>query len=191
MAASSEGKKDLNVLSTGTDRSVVMAELGQPIASDWLVEQKPAATDGAPLGLGAQPNAYPVGSKPPVSAGLTGSSPQPQYIETRRRYDIFSFVMERSAASNTGRAVAYGAAAVFTLGLSELVTTPLEGGVGDAGERRFRIVYDQNDRVDYVEGLVEGNKRVRVGEEVVSEAKADKAAAERHRQNNADRLDAQ
>ena len=41
----------------------------------------------------------------------------------RRRYDIFSFVQGRSTASNAGRAVFYGAAAVFTLGLSEVIAT--------------------------------------------------------------------
>ena len=187
MAASSEGKKDLSVLRQGTDRTVVLAELGEPVATDWLVKQQPVATP--PIGLTPQPSRAASTVQPSIYSAA--AAPQPPGVETKRRYDIFSFVMERSAASNTGRAVAYGAAAVVTLGLSELLTTPLESGVGDAGERRFRIVYDQNDRVDYVEALNDDNKWVRVGETVVSKAEADKAADERHRQNNQDRLDAQ
>lgn len=62
-------------------------------------------------------------------------------------YDIFRFVQGRSTGSNVGRAVFYGAAAVLTLGLSEVVTTPVEGAVGDQGEIRLRVDYGPDGRL--------------------------------------------
>ena len=61
-----------------------------------------------------------------------------------RRYDVFSFTQGRSGASNAGRAIFYGAAAVFTLGLSEVIMTPAEMLVGDQGKLRLRTHYDIN-----------------------------------------------
>ncbi|MEM0989265.1 MAG: hypothetical protein AAGK00_10325 [Pseudomonadota bacterium] len=60
---------------------------------------------------------------------------------TLNRYDVFKFTQGRSDASNAGRAVFYGAAAVLTLGLSEVIATPLEMAVGDQGELRLRTTY--------------------------------------------------
>ncbi len=97
MAANSEGKKDLGVLTSGTPRDDVLAEFGSPVAS---------------------------------------------IKEADDNYDIFKFTQERSDESNAGRAILYGTAAVLTLGLSEVVATPLEAVAGDAGEMQIRANYD-------------------------------------------------
>lgn len=106
MAASGERKRDLDLLSPGTSRDVILAEFGSPMATIDEIE-----------------------------------------AETPQRYDIFSFVQGRSSGSNAGRAVFYGAAAVLTLGLSEVIATPLEGAVGDVGEIKLRTNYNQDWRL--------------------------------------------
>lgn len=70
-----------------------------------------------------------------------------------QRYEIFHFTRERSDASNLSRAAAYGVAGILTFGLSELVTTPLEVGVGDKGTVTLRVFYDAADRVNRVDAL--------------------------------------
>lgn len=102
MAASSEGKKDLDIVRPGASRDIVLAEFGTPVAS---------AT------------------------------------ENGENFDLFRFTRERSTGSNAGRAVAYGAAAVLTLGLSEVVATPLEAGVGDAGVMSLKVFYNEAGQV--------------------------------------------
>ena len=62
-------------------------------------------------------------------------------------FDLYRFTRNRSTASNTGRAVLYGAAAFMSLGLSEVVTTPLEGVVGDAGTMSLKTYFDENNRL--------------------------------------------
>lgn len=52
-----------------------------------------------------------------------------------------------------GKAVLYGTAAVFTLGLSEVITSPLEGAAGQGAEMKTRVIYDANLQVDDVEVL--------------------------------------
>jgi len=44
------------------------------------------------------------------------------------------------------RALGYGTAAVFTLGLSEVVTTPLEGALQDEDQLAVEAVCDSNDQ---------------------------------------------
>lgn len=112
---------------------------------------------------------------PITSDWIETAALSPDAEPKRERVDIFKFLLERSSASNSGRAVAYGAAAVLTLGLSELVTTPLEAGVGDAGERRCRIVYDEDDRVSRIESFDDG-EWIPVGEDVAAAAERDDEA---------------
>lgn len=102
MAATGGGKRDLDVLSPGTPRDMVLAEIGTPVSS--------ASDDG-------------------------GS------------FDLFRFERKRSTASNTGRAILYGTAAVFTLGLSEVIATPLEGAVGSAGTMSLKTYYDDSNNL--------------------------------------------
>ena len=125
MAASGEQKRDMNILAPGTHRDIILAEFGSPVSS---IDELVAAEVQAQTGDEVVATATPAPSTPPL----------------RRRYDIFKFVQGRSTASNAGRAVFYGAAAVFTLGLSEVVATPLEYAVGDQGEIRLRTNYDDD-----------------------------------------------
>lgn len=81
---------------------------------------------------------------------------QPIVTETApdgRKYDVFKFYQGQHGAVKAAKAVTYGAAAVVTLGLSELVTTPLEGTAGSGAEIKLRVLYDSDDRVDEVEVL--------------------------------------
>ncbi len=70
-----------------------------------------------------------------------------------RRYDIFSFKQGQHGAAKAGKAVFYGVAAVATLGISELITSPLEGAAGKGAQIKARVIYDGNNKVDEVEIL--------------------------------------
>jgi hypothetical protein len=108
-ATSGPESKDLSVLNPGTERYLVLAELGQPVVTESDKEG--------------------------------------------RKYDIFQFRQGQHGAVKAGKAVLYGTAAVLTLGLSEVVASPLEGAAGKGAEMKTRILYDSNDRVDRVEIL--------------------------------------
>lgn len=47
----------------------------------------------------------------------------------------------------------YGVLAVGTLGLSEVVTTPVEGAVGKGAEMQIKVIYDDANRVSAVNVL--------------------------------------
>lgn len=70
-----------------------------------------------------------------------------------RKFDIFTFSQGQHGALKAGKAVLYGTAAVFTLGLSEVVTSPLEGAAGKGAQIKARVLYDGDDKVDQVEVL--------------------------------------
>lgn len=108
-ATSGPESKDLSVLNPGTERYLVLAELGQPAVTETDKEGK--------------------------------------------KYDIFRFRQGQHGAVKAGKAVLYGTAAVFTLGLSEVVASPLEGAAGKGAEMKTRVLYDSNDLVDRVEIL--------------------------------------
>ncbi|HKI52128.1 MAG TPA: hypothetical protein VJ995_08650 [Geothermobacteraceae bacterium] len=81
---------------------------------------------------------------------------QPVVTETGadgRKYDIFKFMQGQHGGVKAGKAVLYGTAAVFTLGLSEVITSPLEGAAGQGAEMKTRVIYDANLKVDDVEIL--------------------------------------
>ncbi len=170
MAVTGEEKKDLGVLAKGTPRSSVLAEFGAPVTS----KRGPVVSSGTALAvppkaetqpeqtasLGTAASAEQSGGQSEAdaltAAALAEHNNQPlAAVEAQEtlaygepnRYDIFSFVQGRSDGSNAGRAVAYGALAVLTLGLSEVVMTPLEAVAGDQGRMKFRVVYDEEDRV--------------------------------------------
>ena len=108
-ATSGPSSKDLSVLKKGTDRYSLLAELGQPIASEKN--------------------------------------------ENGNRVDVFSFVQGQHGAAKAGKGLVYGVLAVGTLGLSELVTSPLEGAAGDGAEIQLKVTYDENDKVSTVDVL--------------------------------------
>ncbi|AXQ29000.1 hypothetical protein D0B54_10010 [Solimonas sp. K1W22B-7] len=97
-------EKDYDVLEVGTDRDLVRAELGQPMAS--------------------------------AAAG---------------NCDIFSFE-EGSGGLKYLRAAGYSLLAIGTLGISEMVTNPVEASVGN-DKVRIRVCYDPQHNVNYSELL--------------------------------------
>ncbi len=73
--------------------------------------------------------------------------------DSGNKVDVFSFVQGTNTAFRAGRAVGYGLLAVGTLGLSELITSPAEGALGDGAEIQVKVTYDTDDAVDEVEVL--------------------------------------
>jgi hypothetical protein len=112
-ALNKEDRKDYSVLEKGTERDLVLAELGVPIVA------------GAPHGSNAD-----------------------------SRCDIFAF-REGVSGAKYARAVGYSFLAVGTLGISEIVTNPVESAIGN-DKIRLRVCYDENLRVDTVSRLEAG-----------------------------------
>ena len=76
---------------------------------------------------------------------------QPVSSETMegKHVDVFSFVQGSSQGAKTGRAFFYGVADVFTLGLFEVVSTPVESAM--SGDKlMYEVTYDANDKVGKV-----------------------------------------
>ena len=75
----------------------------------------------------------------------------PAHSETRdgQRQDIFRFVQGYSTAAKSARAVGHGTASVLTLGLWEVVGTPVEGAF-DGTEMAYLVVYDDEDVAEQV-----------------------------------------
>lgn len=61
-----------------------------------------------------------------------------------KRMDMYEY--ELGNAPSAGRAIGHGVMDILTLGLWEVVGTPIEGFQGE--KRRLAIVYDKNDRVE-------------------------------------------
>jgi len=111
-ATNSPSAKDLSVLGTGTNRFTVLAELGQPIASE-------TDNDGNTV-------------------------------------DVFSFIQGQHGAVKAGKGLLYGALAVGTLGVSEIVTSPLEGTAGNGAQMQVQVNYDRDNKVSKVNTLKDG-----------------------------------
>ncbi|HEX8948570.1 MAG TPA: hypothetical protein VF790_06390 [Dissulfurispiraceae bacterium] len=107
MAAKQPGKKDLAVLKTGTPRSHVIAELGQPVFSE---------------------------------------------IKNGAKADVFAFRQGYSSGVKAGRAFIHGVADVFTLGLWEVVGTPVES-VATGSDLKLQVLYDESDLVQSYETI--------------------------------------
>lgn len=75
----------------------------------------------------------------------------PTHTETRdgQRQDIFRFVQGYSTGARSARAVGHGTASVLTLGLWEVVGTPIEGAF-DGTDMAYLVVYDDEDVADQV-----------------------------------------
>jgi hypothetical protein len=73
----------------------------------------------------------------------------PVQIMTRNgaKVELFSFVQGYSGLEKGGRAVFHGAADVMTLGLWEVVGTPIEGSIANGTKVAVEITYDRDDRV--------------------------------------------
>lgn len=73
-------------------------------------------------------------------------SPINSEIKNGKKVEIYKFVQGYSGGAKAGRAFFHGAADVVTLGLWELVGTPVEGAyTGD--EMAFKVTFDENDKV--------------------------------------------
>jgi hypothetical protein len=76
---------------------------------------------------------------------------KPVSTETRggKKYDIYRFTQGYSGGAKAGRAFAEGVADVFTLGIAEIITTPVES-IADGNLVAYEVSYDKNDLVDEV-----------------------------------------
>lgn len=84
-------------------------------------------------------------------AQLIAEFGSPAHSETRdgKRQDIFRFVQGYSTAAKSARAVGHGTASVLTLGLWEVVGTPVEGAF-DGTEMAYLVIYDAEDVAEQV-----------------------------------------
>ena len=73
-------------------------------------------------------------------------------VRDGKKYEVFKFVQGYSTGAKVGRAMFHGVADVFTLGLWEIVGTPIEG-VFSGDEMAYEVSYDGNDRIDQVTAL--------------------------------------
>jgi hypothetical protein len=69
-----------------------------------------------------------------------------------QKCDVFLFVQGYSSGAKAGRALFHGAADVLTLGLWEVVGTPVET-VASGDEVKCEVFYDENDCVDHIKVL--------------------------------------
>ena len=67
--------------------------------------------------------------------------------------DFFKFIQGQNGAAKAGKGLLYGTLAVTTLGLSEVVTNPVEGTAGAGKEMQIKVTYDAQSKVQNVELL--------------------------------------
>ena len=79
-------------------------------------------------------------------------TPMSTEIVNGQRHDIFSFVQGYHGAVKAGRAVVHGVASIATLGLWEVIGTPVEGAL-NGSQLSVRVAYDPGDRVTQVTPL--------------------------------------
>ena len=68
------------------------------------------------------------------------------------KVDIFAFTQGYSEGAKAVRAVFHGVADVLTLGLWEVVGTPVEA-VADGTAVKVEVCYDEDDKVDFIKVL--------------------------------------
>lgn len=66
-----------------------------------------------------------------------------------KKVDVFAFKQGYSAGAKTGRAVMHGVFDVFSLGLWEVVGTPVES-YASGTDMKLEVTYDGNDQVESV-----------------------------------------
>ena len=69
------------------------------------------------------------------------------------KVDLFKFTQGHHGAAKFGKGLFYGVLAVGTLGISEIVTSPLEGSIGKGAEMQIKVTYDDKDAVAAVNML--------------------------------------
>jgi len=70
-------------------------------------------------------------------------------VKNGKKYEIYRFTQGYSQGNKAARALVEGTADVFTLGVSEVITTPVES-INDGSLRVYEVTYDSNDCVDQV-----------------------------------------
>lgn len=87
-------------------------------------------------------------------AFLVAEFGQPTSTDVRdgKKYDIFRFTQGYSGGAKAGRAFGWGVADVMTLGVAELIGTPVES-IADGNVVAYEVSYDKNDYVDQVISL--------------------------------------
>ncbi|MBU3603710.1 hypothetical protein [Polynucleobacter sp. AP-Kaivos-20-H2] len=70
-------------------------------------------------------------------------------VKNGKKYEIYRFTQGYSQGNKAARALVEGTADVFTLGLTEIITTPVES-INDGSLRVYEVTYDSNDCVDQV-----------------------------------------
>jgi hypothetical protein len=80
----------------------------------------------------------------------------PTSTETKdgKRYDIYRFTQGYSGGAKAARAVGHGVASVLTLGLWEVIGTPVEA-VNSGDLTAYEVGYGKDDRVDVVISLIQ------------------------------------
>lgn len=76
-------------------------------------------------------------------------TPVSSEVKSGVKHDIIKFTQGYSAGAKAGRAILHGAADVFTVGLWEVVGTPVEGSFKGT-EMSAEVVYDQSERIAQV-----------------------------------------
>ncbi|HHJ17118.1 MAG TPA: hypothetical protein ENJ80_10520 [Gammaproteobacteria bacterium] len=66
---------------------------------------------------------------------------------------IDSYLITKGNEPSTGRAVAHGALDVVTLGLWEVIGTPMEMGAGQEKVSRYIIYYDTEERIKDIQKI--------------------------------------
>ena len=66
-----------------------------------------------------------------------------------KKHEIFVFTQGYSTGNKVGRAIFHGAADVFTLGLWEILATPIESHF-DGNKKAFEVIYDTNGKIEEI-----------------------------------------
>ena len=67
--------------------------------------------------------------------------------EAGRKYDVFSVREGSSGAARFFRAFFYAITDIATLGLTEILWTPLEGGLGRGSDVQYKVIYNKRNKV--------------------------------------------
>lgn len=72
------------------------------------------------------------------------------------KVDVFKFRQGTHGSIKAAKALGYGAAAFLTFGLSELITSPVEGSLNKGAEMQLKVGYNTDDLVDEIVVLKDG-----------------------------------
>ncbi|QWE20158.1 hypothetical protein [Polynucleobacter sp. AP-Kolm-20A-A1] len=76
-------------------------------------------------------------------------------MKNGKKYEIYRFTQGYSQGNKAARALVEGTADVFTLGVTEVISTPVEA-INNGDLRVYEVTYDSNDCVDQVTILTPG-----------------------------------